>query len=233
MSPLGSDGLLVGGEKVEGVPVLSRAQRRRQVSSVGDVSPVEDFTLSPAVSPGVEDGVIVESSVSGNSSVEDEDDEDFDIMSLPAPLADPESYGRDLSGVEDTQEDSSAVEEEDSSAKEKIDGDGSSEALVGWDIIFPEGENPRMLVRAALLTDDREESFNGDSVPVVESSVELSAEDVDKLLKLAHKVEGYHSRSSRMGRRVLQWVMRRKFFAGVTFVILMYLGISEAVRAFI
>lgn len=227
MSPLGSDGLPVGEKKVEGAPVLSRAQRRRQVSQGEGISPMEGSDVI--------DGSTPVDFVEGEQEEETEDG-DFDIMSLPAPLVDPDAYDGDMSGVESDVVVYPIIEDEgdsivDESHVEVVEVD--TETSVGWDIIFPEGQNPRILVRAALLTDGTEVSSDGDFIPVVESSVELSDEDVDRLVKLAHKVEKHHSRSAKFGRRLFQWAMRRKFFAGVTFAILMYLVISEVVRAFI
>lgn len=227
MSPLGSDGLPAGEKKVEGAPVLSRAQRRKQVSQGEGVSLI-DGSDSPVGSTPV-------AFIEGEQGEETEG-AGFDIMSLPAPLADPDAYNEDISGVESNPDIEPVAEDDKSlivaeSDAEETDGDG--ETSVGWDIIFPEGENPRILIRAALLTDGTEVSSDEDSIPVVESSVELSDEDVDRLMKLAHKVEKHHSRSAKFGRRLFKWAMRRKFFAGVTFAILMYLVISEVVRAFI
>jgi hypothetical protein len=149
-------------------------------------------------------------------------EDDFDLLDLPAPLLDPEVYGEGEVYPEDDPDDTG----EDHLSDEVVEPISD----VGWDIVFPEGEVPRLVVRAALLTEGMVEDSE---VPVVESSVELSAEDVDNLLKLAGKVERYHSKESRFGRRIFNWAMRRKFFAGVSFAILVYLGISEIVRAFL
>ena len=250
MDPLGSDGLLGKGEGDNPSKVVSRAERRRQsVSSSLEGVPgvVPDPFVSgdsPRISTGEElydlDWERVKSGIGGEGQVfsergsshgvADEDvDDDFDIMNLPAPLDNPDVYGDDsVPGVgEDLGENSSAEVES------TIDSTllAADENFVSWDIVFPAGEVPRLVVRAALVIDGDEDPADGE-VPIVESSVELSAEDVDRLLKLSRKVEKYHSRSSRFGRRIFDWAMRRKFFAGATFAVCAFLGISEVVRSF-
>lgn len=93
------------------------------------------------------------------------------------------------------------------------------EVKVIWDIVFPEGEDP-LLVLA--LEDD----------PEISSAAVLSREDVDRLVALTRRVEKHYSVSSRFGRRVWDWVRRRKFFAGFTFAILAYIVISGIVTGF-
>ena len=250
MDPLGSDGLLSKGEGDSPSRVISRAERRRQSASDSSesssgVTPGSDASGgSPVISGDEElydlDWGRVKSGIGGDGQVfsehdssygvaAEEVDEDFDIMDLPAPLDNPDVYGDD-SG------DDSVLEAGDDSSAELGTTLGSTaltadEDFVSWDIVFPAGEVPRLVVRAALVVDGDEDPADGE-VPVVESSVELSAEDVDRLLKLSRKVEKYHSRSSRFFRRIFDWAMRRKFFAGATFAVCAFLGISEVVRSF-
>lgn len=238
MEPLGSDDLTAGGKPVDGERVLPRAERRKK-ASVGGSSLGNGADETKAVvedTPGEraddlnreEAGVGVNDTSPAVSPIgEDveEGEDGFDILNFPAPLANPQTYGDDFEegeGSSIVEEEPLGVETGGASQDGFVDKD-----LVGWDIIFPSGENPRLVLRAALVSG--EDDIPSDDVPVVESSVELSAEDVDRLLKLSHKVEKYHSRGSRFGRRVFNWIMRRKFFAAFTFVILLYLGISEVV----
>lgn len=158
-------------------------------------------------------------------------DDTFDIDDLPAPLADPSSYGVDL--VEEPAEELQELPSEDTGDEPNATPvTFSGEDFIPWEIVFIEGEDPRLIVRAALIDVGDELPGEDDEVPVVESSVALSAEDVDKLIKYTNRVEKFHSRESRYGRRFVRWVMRHKFFAGFTFTIVCYLAISEIVRSF-
>lgn len=141
-------------------------------------------------------------------------DESFDLMSLPAPLEHPEDFTEDALGDEEDEVVDDALTEVDAE-------------LPPWDIVFLPGEEPRLVVRAALVLEDGVEDAS-----LVESSVPLTEEDVDRLLKLALKVEKFHSVKSKMGRRIIAWAMRRKFFAGVTAFILLFLGVMTVINIF-
>lgn len=155
-----------------------------------------------------------------------EDSEDIDLSEFPAPLANPDDYLLSQ-GVEEFDEDESRGEDGEDSEEEEEDLIADLASLPAWDVVFRPGEEPRLVVRAALLDEDSE-----DGVSLVESSVPLTEDDVDRLFKLAGRVEKYHSRKSKWSRRVVGWAMRRKFFAGVTAFILLFLTVMTIVNIF-
>lgn len=155
-----------------------------------------------------------------------EDNDDIDLSEFPAPLANPDDY-LFAHRVEESDGGESSVEEEDDPEEEEEDLIADPTSLPAWDVVFTPGEEPRLVVRAALLDEDEE-----DGVSLVESSVPLTEDDVDRLFKLAGRVERYHSRKSKWSRRIMDWAMRRKFFAGVTAFILLFLTVMTIVNIF-
>lgn len=154
-----------------------------------------------------------------------EDSNDIDLSEFPAPLANPDDYLLAY-GVE-VDDDGGEVgsEEEEGSEEEDEDLIVDPASLPVWDIVFSPGEEPRLVMRAAFLEE-------GEGVSLVESSVPLTEDDVDRLFKLAGRVERYHSRKSKWSRRIVAWAMRRKFFAGVTAFILVFLTVMTIVNIF-
>lgn len=159
-----------------------------------------------------------------NRNVEMDSFDDRDREDALSPLAGDEgssAVDEDFDGMGDTVSPVSEVspiggEDTVAEGEDEVDPD---EVKVIWDIVFPEGEEP-LLVLA--LEDD----------PEISSAAVLSREDVDRLVALTRRVEKHYSVSSRFGRRVWDWVRRRKFFAAVTFAILAYIVISGIVTGF-
>lgn len=205
------------------------------VSKVGEGSPdPQSVSSSGGVDP-------LEESADSLSSVEvhhkgqprDEDLEDIDLSAFPAPLTNPDDYLIAYEFDEDGEDDpgmtgDDSLEGDDSGLEEGGDIIVDPVALPVWDVVFTPGEEPRLVIRAALLDGDDD----GDDVSLVESSVPLTEDDVDRLFKLAGRVERYHSRKSKWSRRVVAWAMRRKFFAGATAFILLFLTVMTLVNIF-
>lgn len=242
-----SDSRKVSGEDDFGV--LSRTERRRlnldAMESGQSDSELSSIEYAEESNGGVDtseaglydlDWSRVKSGIGGEGvvfteRVSPDDVDDFDVLSLPAPLLDPDAYGEEPIS-DPVEDDISPGEDHDEEGVDQLKNSSTlvEGGFVPWEVVFPEGEDPRLIVRAALISEGGDLSSDDEEVPLVESSVELSAEDVDRLLKYSHKVEKYHSRKSRFGRRLINWAMRHKFFAGMTFAIISFLGISEILR---
>jgi hypothetical protein len=187
-----------------------------EVSALGDrVDPLGESDDSVSSAGALRDE-------QGDDTLEGEEIDDFDLSEFPAPLENPDDYLL-AHGVEEE-----VAEEEDGDDFEEEDDLVDPLSLPAWDVVFTPGEEPRLVVRAALLGDGDE----SDEVSMVESSVLLTEDDVDRLFKLAGKVERYHSRKSKWSRRVMAWAMRRKFFAGATAFILLFLTVITIVNIF-
>lgn len=126
--------------------------------------------------------------------------------------------GSSADGVEDD----SIVVNGNSAGDETVDpaseGDASEageedDDKVIWDVVFLDGHDP-VLVMAL------------ESDPEVASATTLTREDVDRLVRSAHKVERHYSASYRWGRRVKEWAMRRKYFAFGTLAVVAFVIIN-------
>lgn len=96
-------------------------------------------------------------------------------------------------------------------------GEGESEDTVIWDVVFLDGQDP-VLVMAL------------ESDPEVASVAMITREDVDRLVRAAHRVEKHYSASYRWGRRAKEWAMRRKFFTFGTLAVLVFIVINVIIN---
>lgn len=185
-----------------------------------------------------EDDFEVDEIKSSGESVSDEglnpaSKDTFDISAFPAPPVNAISYAEFVKehGLEDELEDTPDDEDDAVESSGVEEGDGVSPVVdalePGWDVVFLPGEDPRMVVRATLDTD---EPVLGEGA-LVEASALLGEDDVKRLLDLALKVERFHSAKYKFWRRLRDWAWRRKFFSGATIVVLLVLGISSVINA--
>lgn len=146
----------------------------------------------------------------GFSPVEGDEVEGSDTLRSSSPVV----TGDTVSPMED----GSLVEDEAASPVEGDEGVPAEDKVI-WDIVFPEGEAPLLVL--ALESD-----------PEISSAAVLTKEDVDRLVLLSRKVEKHYSASSRFGRRIVEWAMRRKFFAGVTLALIAFIVINGIITGF-
>lgn len=151
----------------------------------------------------------------GFSPVEDDEVEGVDTRRPSSPV----DTGDNVSPMEDDAV--STVGVSPMEGDEPVDGDEGvpAEDKVIWDIVFPEGEAPLLVL--ALESD-----------PEISSAAVLTKDDVDRLVLLSRKVEKHYSASSRLGRRIVDWAMRRKFFAGVTLALIAFIVINGIITGF-